>query len=649
MESKRNEYKASTVAGKIINAPRPIWGRVKPDKFIEVYGRSKPVDDNSFFHDIFANGAATHSVPLVSRSSVTLLPGVFSFSPEVMEFQRILADRLDEALPASVDDEGFSDTGIHTSFGRIKCVAGYFSNPMSYVSVDNSSYRTELGLANGMSDRQRAIASEVWHLIFAKTKIVPVNVPKLSTSGMRPFTHDVQWKLAFAEYLFEPNTFEKMLDAVDRDDHIELANSFETVYAMYLQKRGQVDSPGKERRVFDLKYAKTGGKSGKEFATDKKVTIDGREYPDFSALRARVVQAGPWTVNCFLQVVASSHLHAMFEEYPDTFHVNTPEEIKRVTHGKYVFCSDVKEYDRSMDDADIKLAHDIMSEYWDPRIAKASYKLYTAPYYSRPLDLKGKLGVWVGDPRDPHSVLKAGNRSGHGFTSFIAKVNKVIDSLCIIDRIFPVTGRCHQFLKGKGPIGLVNNGDDEIVWANTPGILDRFKNLRKDLSIGRYLVEPEVGQGFSGQLLTRKDKNDLYYEPKAKIHTTFEKLWVPERSIGGVHRRFYTIGIIDRITTIMKTEEGRKAWDIHMQVYRDVLAPIHGDFMSIVMREHALLKIDLAALNMADREVLDDPGKLHYKYLDSDITPSVLQELTSKIPISATSKIVEKYYKGNIK
>lgn len=650
-ESQRSQYRSST-ASKLTKVDVPAeWGKIKPAKYAEVYGSLKPVTDQTFHKLAFSNGSAGHGAPLISRSSVVTFPGVYSFDDAPLQFLRELVKELNAELKVSLDDDLFSRTGIHTTFDRLKCPAGFFANPMSYVAVDNTEYRAkELGLRNNTTEREKAIAMEVWHLVWSGAKITPVNVAKLSTGGMRRFTHDVQWKLAYAEWLFEPDNFERMLNAVHKRDYITLANSFEMVFGMYLQKRGQLDEPSKVRRVIDRDYAVSAGKTGIERPTDKKVVFaDGRKYDDFSAVRARVVQAGPWVINCFLQVVATCTMHSVFQLFPTTFHINTKEEIEDQVNGKYIFCSDVTEYDRSMPADDIKLAHDVMKEYWDERICEASWRLYCAPYYSKPLDVNGGTGAWVGDPTDWSFELKAGNRSGHAFTALIGKANKVIETLQIIDRLYPVLGHCKKFLEGRGPLGVIDNGDDEIVWSRTKSDLDAFKKLRSDLSVGKYVVKPEVGQGFSGLLLCRDSVDSTTYKPTPKVHTTFEKLWVPERSIGGLHRRFWTIGVIDRISNIMATDIGRAAWEIHMSVYRRMMAPLYGDFMAVVMREHSKIKFDVASLPQQDKEVLDDPDKLHYKYVSTDVSEKVLDIVTSKIPLTAVERIVKRYYTGVIK
>lgn len=639
-------YKESTSAKDLAKAKPAVWGAVPPSDFKKVYGDLQPVDSSNFTARVFANGVGNHKKPLVTRQPVEILTGIYSFHPTVLRFQRALAETLNDALPVDTDKDGFSRTGIHTPFDRIKCVPGYVSNPISFVPVNNESYRAELGLTK-MTQVQRTIAKEVWHIVLSEVCIKSVNVAKLSTGGMRRFSVDVQWKLAYAEWLFEPDNFEEMLNAVKSNDWMLLANKFETVYAMYMQKRTQVDAPGKPRKVFDLMYAMTSGAKGEAFNTDKRVVIDGQVYDDFSAVRARVVQAGPWVVNCFLQIVATTTMLSMFERFPTVFHVNTADEIKAVIDGKHVFCSDVTEYDRSMAEEDIQIPHDVMREYWDERICMASERLMFSPYYARPLSLTGKQGVWVGDPTDVSSRVVAGNRSGHALTSLIAKVNKVIDTLIVINHIYPVVGRCKFFLEGKGTIGFVNNGDDEIVWADNKSDLERFKVLRADLTIGRYKVEPEVGQGFSGLLLLKTGETS--YNPSPKVHTTFEKMLVPERSIGGMHRQFWTIGAIERINNIMKLDTGQVAWEIFTRLYRDIMFPeFNKDFMKIIYDAHAALEVKMAGLTENDRSLLDDPNKIAYKFTPDDVSASVLEMVTSKIPPFMVERIVTKYYKGHI-
>lgn len=643
---KRAFSRSSAVKQRKVREPA-FWGVVQPSEYLKVYGPLKAVKTRSDHAALFANGTSTHSNPLISRSSVQTFPGLRSFDTASLTFLRELRDGLNASFKVDLDDELFTSTGIHTNFDRLACPAGYFQNPMSYTAVDNSLYREELGLSPEYSPRQRAIMTELWKIVASDITPAPVNVPKMSTGGMRRFTSDPQWKLSFAEWLLDHANFESMLNMVDSKDSLGLANTYETVYATYIQKRGQVDEPGKVRTVFDLEYALSGGRKGGSFPTDKKVVIDGREWSDFSAIRARVVHAGPWTINCFLQILSSAMMRSMFERFPTVFHINTPEQIEGQTNGRYIYCSDVTEYDRSMSRDAIRLPHDVLKEFWDPRIIDASWRLFTSPYYAKPLDLAGRKGLWVLDPMNWDDEVFAGNRSGHAWTSLLAKVNKVGESLFVIDKIYPVLGRVKEFLLGKMPMGLINNGDDEVIWSINKSDMNKFARLREDKSTGHYLVNREVGNGFSGSLLV-KPTDELRYVATAKIHTSFEKMWVPERPIGGLHRPYWPIGFSTRVNTLSQTDLGREALEIHMHTYRKILMPILGEFHDVLASATSQMDLHIEDLTTKDRDVLDSPDKLHYLYDEKEISPKVLDEITSKIPISVTEPFIRRYFTGSI-
>jgi len=642
----KRAYKRSTAASTKRVDPPAEWGKIGPKDYSKSFPPLTPMSQSTGVRHAFGNGVATHSVPLITRKAVTILPRMYSFHPMVLKTQRELSHELDNKLPVDLDERKFTRTGIHADFSKLRTPGGYFMNPMSYTTVDNALYRSELGLSKNYSPRQRTIALEVWKQVWSCAKVTKVKVAKLSTGGGRRFTFDVQWKLAYSQWLMEPDNFEDMLDAVMRDDWLHLANKYEAIYFTYIQKRGQVDSANKKRTVFDLEYAITGGAKGRTFDADKKVVIDGIDYPDFSAMRARVVHAGPWVINCFLQMCGTPVMRGLFAKFPKTFHVNTRDEIISVISGKHITCSDVKEYDRSMSRDAISTVHETMKEVFDERIVKASEKLFNSPYYAKPLDMKGTKGVWVGDITDNSSKVFAGNRSGHALTSLVAKVNKVIETLFVIDLIYPVVGRTEAFMKGDMPMGMVNNGDDEMIWATSKQDIDRYLELRKDLSNGHYVVTEEDGQGFSGLLM--KKVGDTEYDPVPRIHTTFEKMLSPERSIGGKHRAYWAIGAMARIDNIMATETGREAWQIFLSIYRRNLEPEFGSLLDLIKEGMLAVPLEMHSMSVVDKAVIEDPDKLHYMYDDGDVSPEVLSAVTSNIPIEVTEKFLNRYYNGSL-
>jgi len=624
-----------------------IFGLNNPATYMERYTRPTPWKLGDPLGNLFMNGKAGHSVPLVERKPREVLPGVYSFDRDTLLMQRAIADECDAKIKVDLDAEGFTRTGNHTSFAKLKSPAGYLQNPMSAKVVDNSLLRQELGLTAGYSPRQHEIARMVWASVWARAVPSSVNVPKASAGGMPRFSHSPQWKLDYAQWKTQPTNYDRFLRSVEAGDVVRLLSDFEIVYGMYVQKRLQLDNVGRDRWANDWTYALSGGKRGKRMKTDKTVVIDGEAWDDFAGCRVRVIDAGPWTINCDLQMVASSHMKALFKRWPQTFHINTKEEISARVEGKFVFCSDVSEYDQTMSADALAVVFSTMREMYPEGIVRSAERLYQSPYFAKPLSLEGRRGVWVADPMDWTFSMNSGNRSGHAFTSLVAKVNKVIESLFLIDMLYPVKAtNLDSFLTGAMPIGLVNNGDDEIVWADVRKDLDRFKMLRSQLELGHYVVKPEDGQGFSGLLLVRPDPSVPSYVPSPKLQTPLEKCWVPERSIGGVLRPYWPIGWMDRIDALHTTDLGREIWDIHNVYYRKYIEPVHGTLTGLLQRGLRDIPGDLLALSAIEREVLADPSKLHYKYSDDDVGPAVLKLLTSNLPATYVEGWLRRYYRG---
>lgn len=618
------------------------------------YGFMPRMDERSSLGRVFGNGVGNHGQTLIRRTPKEMATGIWSFDPRLMRFQDALASELDKELGVGLDDDDFCTNGVHAGWARLRCVAGYMSDPMSYTPADNGFYRESLGLSLGYTPDQRAIATEFWDIIFSRYKPAAIKVPKKSGGGARRYTPDTDWKRDFALFLYESPRFEAMLKCIEDDDWMTLANELEMVFMMYIQKREQIDTPGKPREVFDLQYALTNGREGRKFNANKHVEIDGVSWSEFSATRCRVIHAGPWVINCVLQIISTGHMQMMFEEFPSVFHVSTPDQITSIIDGNHISCGDVKEYDRSMSKDAIDVPHESAAKFWDPRLIKMSRLLYYSAYYAKPLSSKGTQGVFFKDFRrlDVDQVV-GGNRSGHAWTSMIAKGNKCVDTLFVFHAMgLAVKGNVLTYLKSQGVINFINNGDDEVVYTPDAGLMFKYKQHRYGKKQdGHYHVDSEVGQGFSGLLLMYKDKENLIYNAVPKVHTSFEKIWINERGIGGVFRAFWPVGIIDRINNQELNPAGRAAWEVHNSLYRKMMAPHFGDFMSIVNTAFEKTKLDartMQALTAADKDVLESPERIYYKYLESDITPAVYNQVTSKIEHRYFDHIIKSYYGGTI-
>lgn len=647
--STMSDFRASTAVKSPRRTAVAVWGLFSSADYAKRHAPLNKVGPHSPVGELFSNGRAQHAVPLVDRKPREILPGMWSFDTPVLTFLRDCVTEWNNKLPVDLDKNGFTRTGIHATFDKLRCPAGYLQTPMSAKVVDNARVRADLGLSEGYSKRQREIASMVWRRVWSRALPSPVNVPKASAGGMRRFTHDVQWKLDYSLWKTQPANYDRYLGMVERGDVYGLANEYEIVFGMYVQKRLQLDEPSKVRYANDWEYAVSGGDSGKRTATDKRVVIDGRTWEDFSALRVRVIDAGPWAINCDLQIVATAHMRALFHDYPATFHINTADQMSEMFNGKHIFCSDVSEYDQTMSKDAIAVVFQEMRHWYPEGVVRSAERLYEAPYFAKPLEIGGKRSQWIFDPMNWDLKMQSGNRSGHAMTSLVAKVNKVIETLFFFDLMYGVSEKnLDLWLKGQMSMGLVNNGDDEVVWAQVKKDIDRFKLLRADVTLGHYKVEPELGMGFSGNLLVLADEGNLIYKPTTRLQTPIEKSYIAERSIGGVLRPYWPIGWLDRIDALHTSDAGRELWSIHNHYYDKHLRGEYGSLSSLLERGLRALPLQSHDLSAIDREVLVEPDKLHYKYTEDQVSKDVLALITSNIPAVYCAGFLRRYYTGTI-
>jgi len=597
---------------------------------------------------VFGDGVSNHGAPLVSRNSVQLLPGLRSFDPIMQGFLRELRDTCNANIKNGVDADGFSSNGVPANFDTFCTVAGFGMSAISYVPTSNAAFRKELGLNPGLTDRQRSIATNVWRLVWGSYKPGNIRVAKGTGGGARRYSKDATWKADYARYVTHPNIFPRMLSMVNKRDWYGLATVFEAVYMMDIQKRNQVDVVGKQRFVFDYEYAISGGKAGKTFAADKKVTINGSVWDTFSATRTRTVNAGPWCINCVLSIMATGTLNALLSNFPKVFHTTTPLQINQLIDGAHIVCGDVPNFDRLVSGDEIDLAHLIMGEFWDGDMVAMSRLLSASPYYARPLNFDDKEGHWVGNPKDMDiNFIKGQNRSGTATTSLFAKVFKFCDDLFRFDFMgLPVLGNEVQFMKGEGPINVINNGDDGIIYSEDEYLINKYLETLKQPSAGSYVVLREVGHIFNGLDIYFKDKLALTYNVSQKITTGIHNTYIRERGID--KSPFWWIGAQTRELNRNLTDASREMWDIHDYLYDKHIDASVGSIADMIFRARDLADLQISDFTALERAVIDDPAKLYYSIDESDIRQEVLDLVTAKLPYKDIAHIVDGYYVGDV-
>jgi hypothetical protein len=607
------------------------------------------------YYDLFQDGTANHLQPLNRRMPVEIMTNAYSWDRDYLDLLPELRKGVEACVTPGVDRDGFcGPDGFTGDCATLETVAGFPMTPMSFLPADNTQARADLGLpVTWRSERHRLIVSEFFDIVFSNWHPTSLRAPAMSTSGFPGFSHVVSYKVAVGNNIIE--NIDDVLNRFANKDAKGLISNYGTVFCYNGGIRAQVDNKGKQRIVFSLDYAR--GVSTVADYADKSVTIPrplgDQDYSNLGATRARFINGAGFAVNVIPQIVSAGTMKALFKLFPETFHHTSIEEVAKDLNTRADCCmTDVSDYDRTIGSFFFDEMYISMAKYWDPEVVNWFKQLVESPYYTRPLDADGKVGTMFGDPFSLTPQVKAGNRSGHAGTSLIAKIVKVGETLTVIDDIArDVLGNVKAYLKWEKPIAMKNNGDDEAL-AGPALAVAKYRSMRTargpkgEISYGYLFIEIEKGQGFSGYYFGR-NKDGVY--PMRRALAMLEKIFVPERSIGSVFRKFWPIGLMARMVSV----EHMPAHEEVSRVYRETwdnseVGRRCGTWMSLVKKGLENLPDLGAGLSQADYEVLDDPDKLHHKYVEEDISPSVLALVAGKILSEDVTDVAKRFFRGNI-
>lgn len=587
--------------------------------------------------------------PVVRKEGKTCLPGLDTFDPIHRQFLTKFKNGINELFGDTpvFDKDGFTTNGMHTNGDAMMTIAGYPQEPISALPRSNKGERERLGLGKSMTLRQRQIAEAVWHEVWSHIKLSSIKVPRFSTSGPIRDVTDANWKINYALAMQHEGRQSTQFKMVEAGDSVGLYRDFEVAFLMGVNVRWQPDMPGKQRYFWSIEdVVKEDSPVRRPISTV--VNFDGVDMPQFAAMRTRLINQGAWSINVQLQPYATGAMHGMFHRYPETWH-RDEDTLHEALEGKDVYFSDVSTYDQTFTEEMLDISHDVGRNYVSDGIMSMSQHYYYAAYFARPLQTEG--GSWhsVGDPsKFTTKQVVAGNRSGHAMTSLMAKVWKVIESLWTFDCIgYDAVKDVKLFLAGKMPCGTINNGDDAIEWFDLESDYDKYVKFRASKRDDwMFKVEREMGNIFSGRVFMRVPGERKSYTQLPRVTTPFQKIYIPERSIGGDFRPFWPIGIVQRVLASDSHPTLAGMWEAHNRAYRDTWGKEIGDFWSIVKQAHDEMPFNSEAYTSKDIAVLEDAAKIHYAYTDDEIADEVIDRSFARLHHKFFEASVQRNFSG---
>lgn len=597
--------------------------------------------------------------PMTHQNGNFQVPNERSTSVEYLDFLDIACDLYNRELKPSLDDEDYvGPTGVHASHDSMRTPPAYGMKQVTYLPVNNAAKRAELGLPKTwLRERDRQIFRKVFDLALSSWHIIDLKVAKNSKSGLPWLEYEVDKKIEMIRtVLSSEKNFNIVLDSVLKGNLVRLFKDLRYVMVFVHNVRWQVDKIGKERLIADLEYALSGGKRGKLYPSDKRVVINGKEYPKFSACRLRLIQGLSLLPAAMEQIKFAGHMKHIFVRFPKTWHHRDVDEIlSRLSIEDEIEAGDVSDYDSTAAWFMFEEFLSVMSEYYSPGEVEHTRMTLQAPYLSPPVE-QGGSKIWVGNPTVVADFsLQAGIRSGHPSVSCLGKLLKTAETLCLYDRMNgDVLEKMEEYLDWKRDLRIANSGDDE--WDIMP------KNRIKEYSILRYgikgqghcgyfKVEREAGKGFIGKITTRDKGDNRTRRALPKISSRFQKQYQNERGVDSLLRRKWPIGYYARRILYKSNPACRTAEQIDDYAWRrSGLERKHGTIDTIVNREFKLMIAEGGPQPETDADylVIANSDAIHYAVDESDVSKAVLDSICKKVMHDEWLSTFSKHYGGII-
>lgn len=588
--------------------------------------------------------------------SVQIFPQIHSFDPKTIQFNSDLGDELSDVLQISTEPDGsVGRNGVSGNFYGLRTVGGYEWSRLNLPPKSNAPERRKAGLVDGpTSQRHEDIWDKLGKLMFSRWEPSSLKLSKPSSTGFPSHEFDPAFKVHL--YHSVASKLPQVLDLIARGEWSQLYNDHDLILAYNLVKRLQVDKvtrgedgsfSSKQRLVNTYEYAISSGRSGTRVPADKSVTIEGVDYPNNFAMRVRTAYGLASGLNYQLASFMTGLREVYLKEYEYTWKHRAPESIESKLHWKHVQGFDVAGFDTTV--APWMLEKFLQHLPFTEEVIHLFRRALSAPYYSGPVEKGIKGGLWLGNPFEDKSFnLQYGLPSGVACNPDVAKYVMTASYLCLLDDFFHDTlERMEDVLQGNHPqYGLLNMGDDTLLGTNHTRFHEyvvaklESSDQRDQIKLCPYFViEKESPVTFLGNVVMMGQEGERSGVKLAPNIVSFFLNWfTPERSVTATMREFWALGWKERKIHYAKAPSFSQAWEIMERRFYDAFGVLPD---TIADRHYKNVRsVSTFAWSEIDREVLENPAKLYYKYTEEDVSPEVLDLLVTSIDASDVERYV---------
>lgn len=568
--------------------------------------------------------------------------GILSSDRRALNLNANLAMRLTDRIQAEVDEEGISSpNAIPSNFYSMFTVSG-FATDMFIPLLDNRNLRKELNLYDDFASiRDRQIFDELMHCCYSKWIQSTVHISRDSSTCFPYFVKGVETKKELFEYTCR--NWETIGPMIAKGDLESLYRDHNALIMYYMGTRLQpdkvmVESDGtrksKDRYLWDLEYAMSGGKKGNRWVADKTISTPEYTIKGHFRMRKRVVFGTAGWMNYFINAIFNGFREHYLHEYEFTWKHRTADQIlHKIRQFKHFIGFDVHQYDNTIANFMFDRWLTNLKNYVREDVVYLIYLALHSPFYQPNIKVGKSEKLMVGNPLDPeHFKFNYGLPSGIPPNPDLGKMMMTFNLLVRLDREFNdvLEVGIDTILKGKHPLyGILNMGDDSIILLNDDHVNAKIqKDVANDVDPGPYFkMEKEQAISFLGNVFYRDHHNELQLAPN--LVSMFSNWFVPE--VGTTHRRrrYWAIGWEERNAYYMNAPSFSAAWDILSEEFYNNFG-LNPDFYAKRGKELAG-DPQLNLMNDLERLLLDDPSKMYYRVSPKDISEELLDKITTTL------------------
>jgi hypothetical protein len=619
------------------------------------------------------------------ESAIETFPGIWSTDSRLLKFKDEASRVLSLEFPPSVDEFGrVTGNGVRSNFFGLRHYNGFPMLPATYPMADNRYLREQKGLSNTfVQDWHRIVLKVMIRLFFSNIEPCPLKLRDGSSSMMPFYIKDIVKKTELARQSLE--NMEVSGNLMLKGDYVTpwtnwaIGGAFHTVYrrqssdAIELVKGVFIP---KERPVGDIEFAISNGYSGTFGPASKEIgDVDFATVPGFFRERNRTAMGGPLGINACMMLIAQPVRNHIYSDYAYTFHHTTRESIQKdLREWKVTIAADVSNHDwfwfTELTDVTCEVLKEMGFAPWWVELYRVKSRM---PNYVT--DVAPDQGnVLLGDWRKPTN--RGGLPSGQGFTDidgtqlmtwvyFLIQVEHTYPEL--ISRLQTersATQVVDAYLRGKLPIRLKDKSDDALLGWTDSHLAVRAKKLQEKMKLGEQvspymIVTYENGGAFLGSILlypTDKDPSQVTligniqsaavnaFSPEYGVQSDLRDRTKAKRPFPGLAhlsmtQNYGACPIYGDYTRVIEATWKKHFGDSYGAMRSDWADRDLRSLRSHLERISAKSLIDLSPQEI---EVLQDPSKAMWKYIDIDLSPAILSMMFKGLPLEHTEQHFKK-------